>query len=252
MKYYLKIPTKAETLTLYKNNGNGTFTDVSAQMHLNRVVPGMGSNFGDLDNDGFLDAYIGTGTPSFGAIMPNIMLKNDRGRAFLDVTEATGTGQLQKGHGIGFADLDNDGDEDVVLNNGGAVLGDRYGDSLYKNPGTPGTHWVSVRLWGVKTNRSAIGAKITVRVADASSGSALRYREVTSGGSFGSNSLLQHIGIGKAARIESLEIEWPTSKTRQVFKNVPIDSVLEIREFEQAFKVLHPKQFTLAGPSSDK
>ena len=62
---------------------------------------------------------------------------------------------------------------------------------------------------------------------------------------------MQHIGIGKATRIESLEIEWPTSKTRQVFKNVPIDSVLEIREFDQQFKVLHPKQFTLAGPSSD-
>jgi len=251
-KHYLKIPAKTETLTLYRNNGNGTFTDVSKQVHLDRVVPAMGSNFGDLDNDGFLDMYLGTGTPSFGALMPNIMLKNDRGRRFLDVTAATGTGQLQKGHGIGFADLDNDGDEDVVLNNGGAVLGDRYGDSLYENPGPPeGTHWVSVRLWGVKSNRGAIGAKITVRLPDASSGSPIRYREVTSGGSFGSNSLMQHIGIGRSTRIESLEIQWPTSKTRQIFKDVPIDSVLEVREFEQAFKVLHPKRFTLAGPSSD-
>jgi len=252
VKYYLKIPPKAETLTLYHNNGNGTFTDVTAATGLARVVPAMGANFGDLDNDGFLDMYLGTGTPSFGALMPNIMLKNDRGRRFLDVTEATGTGQLQKGHGIAFADLDNDGDEDVVLNNGGAVPGDRYGESLYENPGTPGTHWISVRLWGVKTNRSAIGAKIHVRLADASSGSAQRYREVTSGGSFGANSLIQHIGIGQATRIEALEIEWPTSKTRQVFKDVPIDSVLEIREFEHAFQVLHPKRFTLAGPSSDQ
>jgi hypothetical protein len=250
-KHYLKIPPKAETMTLYRNNGNGTFTDVTKQVHLDRVVPGMGSNFGDLDNDGFLDMYIGTGTPSFGALMPNIMLKNDRGRRFLDVTEATGTGQLQKGHGVGFADLDNDGDEDVVLNNGGAVLGDRYGDSLYENPGGYENHWVSVKLSGVKSNRAAIGAKITIRLPDASSGSALRYREVTSGSSFGSNPLMQHIGIGKATRIDALEIEWPTSKTRQVFRNVPIDSVLEIREFEQAFKVLHPRRFTLAGPSSD-
>jgi hypothetical protein len=251
VKYYLKVPPKAETVMLFRNNGNGTFSDVTVQTGLNRVIPAMGANYGDVDNDGFLDMYLGTGTPSFGSLMPNILLKNDRGRRFLDVTEATGTGQLQKGHGLSFADLDNDGDEEIVLNNGGAVPGDRYGESLYENPGGYGNHWISVRLWGVKTNRSAFGAKIRVVLPDASSGSALRYREVTGGGSFGSNSLMQHIGIGKATRIRSLEIEWPTSKTRQVFTNVPIDSFLEIRELDQQYKVLHPKQFTLAGPSSD-
>jgi hypothetical protein len=250
-KHYLKIPPKAETLTLYRNNGNGSFTDVTAATALNRVVPAMGANYGDLDNDGYLDMYLGTGTPSFGSLMPNIMLKNDRGRRFLDVTEATGTGQLQKGHGIAFADLDNDGDEDVVLNNGGAVPGDRYGESLYENPGGYGNHWISVRLRGVKSNRAAIGAKIRVRLPDASSGSALRYREVSSGGSFGANSFMQHIGLGKATRIESLEIEWPTSRSKQVFRNVPIDSLVEIHEFDEQFKVQPLKRFTLAGPSSD-
>ena len=98
----------------------------------------MGSNFGDLDNDGFLDMYLGTGTPSFAALMPNIMLKNDGGRRFLDVTDATGTGHLQKGHGVAFADLDNDGDEDVVLNSGGAVPGDRYDDVAVPEPGRRG------------------------------------------------------------------------------------------------------------------
>ena len=63
---------------------------------------------------------------------------------------------------------------------------------------------------------------------------------------------MQHIGLGKATSIKSLEIEWPTSRTRQVFTDVPVDSFLEIREFDQAFKVLHPKRFTLAGPSSDQ
>ena len=90
----------AETLTLYRNNGDGTFTDVSAKVGLDRVVPAMGANFGDLDNDGYLDMYLGTGTPSLAALMPNIMLKNDGGRRFLDVTEATGTGHLQKGHAL--------------------------------------------------------------------------------------------------------------------------------------------------------
>jgi hypothetical protein len=246
VKHYLKLPLRAETLTLYKNNRDGTFTDVSRDVGLARVVPAMGSSFGDLDNDGFLDMYLGTGTPSFGALMPNIMFRNDRGRRFQDVTEATGTGHLQKGHGIAFVDLDNDGDEDVVLNVGGAVPGDNYPEALFENPGTGG-NWVSLTLTGVKTNRAAIGAKIRVRLADDSSGSALRYREVTSGGSFGSNSLTQHIGIGKAASIASLEIEWPVSKTRQVFKNVPINSFLAIRELEPTFQVLERPRFALAG-----
>ena len=88
------------------------------------------------DNDGFLDMYLGTGTPSFAALMPNIMLRNDAGRRFLDVTAATGTGHLQKGHGIAFVDIDNDGDEDVMLNIGGAVPGDQYTESLFENPGS--------------------------------------------------------------------------------------------------------------------
>ncbi len=165
VKYYLHMPAVAETMELYHNNGNGTFTDVTKQVGLDRVVPAMGANFGDLDNDGYLDMYLGTGTPSFSALIPNVMLKNVNGERFVDVTEATGTGHLQKGHGIAFVDIDNDGDEDVVLNNGGAVPGDNYGEALYENPGAgPGNHWLSLKLVGVKTNRAAIGAKIRVHL----------------------------------------------------------------------------------------
>ena len=248
VKHYVGQPPSAETLALYHNNHDGTFTDVSQSMGLARVVPSMGANFGDLDNDGFLDMFLGTGTPSFGALMPDIMLRNDRGKRFQDVTTATGTGQLQKGHGIAFADIDNDGDEDVILNSGGAVPGDNYGESLFENPGVPGRHWISLRLVGVKTNRAAIGAKIRVVLPNDSSGSSLRYREVTSGGSFGANSLRQHIGIGEAPSIERLEIEWPVSHTTQVFRNVPVDSYLVIRELDDAFSLEHPRAVHLAGP----
>jgi hypothetical protein len=75
---------------------------------------------------------------------------------------------------------------------------------------------------------------------------------VTSGGSFGSNSFVQHIGIGKAKAIESLTIEWPTSRTRQVFKNVPLNVRIEIQEFEKEFRRVELKRFALAGPSSDE
>ena len=246
-KHYIGVPPVAETLTLYRNNRDGTFTDVSAEVGLGRAVPAMGANFGDLDSDGFLDLYLGTGSPSFGALMPNVMLKNERGRRFLDVTTATGTGHLQKGHGIAFVDIDNDGDQDVVLNSGGAVPGDHYTESLFENPGTPGHNWISVRLAGAKTNRAAIGAKIRVRLPDDSTGSSLRYREVTSGGSFGASSLRQHIGLGRARAIESVEIEWPVSRTRQVFDNVPINSYLEIRELDEEFRVVKPPRLRLAG-----
>ena len=211
----------------------------------------MGSNFGDLDNDGFLDMYLGTGTPSFAALMPNIMFKNHGGRRFFDVTDATGTGNLQKGHGVAFVDIDNDGDEDVVLNSGGAVPGDRYEDSLYENPGTAVGNWISVRLIGSKTNRAAIGTKIRVVLRRPEAGAALRYREVTSGGSFGSNSLTQHIGLGPATAVATLQIDWPVSRTRQVFTGVPVNSFIEIRELDDTFRVVQRPRMRLAGPSSE-
>jgi hypothetical protein len=252
VKFYLGQPPAAETMMLYHNAGDGRFEDVTRKTRLDRVVPGMGANFGDLDNDGFLDMYIGTGTPSFGTLMPNIMLKNDAGKRFLDVTADTATGNLQKGHGIAFVDIDNDGDEDVILNSGGAVPGDRYDESLYENPGTPGRHWIRVKLVGVKTNRMAIGATITVTLPQAAPGSRIRYREVSSGGMFGANSVTQHIGIGDASAIESLTITWPVSRTKQVFRNVPIDSLVEIREFSDEVTMRPLKRFALAGPSQDE
>jgi FG-GAP-like repeat/ASPIC and UnbV len=249
VKHYLGVKTDAETLTLYRNRGDGTFENVSEKTGLARAVPAMGVNFGDLDNDGFLDMYLGTGTPSLAALMPNIMLKNDAGRRFLDVTEATGTGHLQKGHGIAFTDLDNDGDADVILNVGGAVPGDHYDDVVFENPGGYGNNWISIKLVGVKTNRVAIGAKLTLRLHGAGEGSQLRYREVTSGGSFGSSSLTQLVGLGKAKVVDALEIEWPVSRTKQVFFNVPVNTFIEIRELSEAYTTRTPPRFAL-GPHS--
>ena len=139
----------------------------------------------------------------------------------------------------------------MVLNSGGAVPGDEYTESLFENPGN-GNNWIAVRLVGVKTNRAAIGAKIRVTLPDASSGSALRYREVTSGGSFGATTLTQHIGIGKATTIAKLEVIWPVSRTVQVFQNVPINRVLQIRELDQGYTFVTTKRFTLAGSSTEQ
>ncbi|MCY3761624.1 MAG: VCBS repeat-containing protein, partial [Gemmatimonadetes bacterium] len=119
----------------------------------------MGCNFGDLDNDGYLDFYQGTGYPGYEALMPNVMYRNLGGTGFVDVTMAGGFGHLQKGHGVAFADLDYDGDQDVYMQLGGAYPGDMYGNALFENPGFD-NNWIRVRLRGVQSNRAGMGAGI--------------------------------------------------------------------------------------------
>jgi len=238
-RYYLGLPAQAETMKLYRNTGTG-FEDVTRAVGLDRVVPTMGANFGDLDNDGFLDFYLGTGAPSYAALMPNVMFRNQAGRSFADVTTATGTGHLQKGHGVAFADLDGDGSQDVYANIGGFVPGDAYQKVVFHNPGHPGNHWIRLRLVGVKSNRAAIGAQMRVTLVGEDGREALRYREVSSGGSFGASPLAQHVGLGRARRIKSVEVYWPASRTRQVFTDVPMDRVIEIRELDKKPFAIHP------------
>src|SRR5687768_3048250 len=215
-------------MKLYRNTGGG-FEDVTRAAGLDRVVPAMGANFGDLDEDGFPDFYLGTGAPSYAALVPNVMLRNRGDGTFVDVTTATGTGHLQKGHGVAFADLDDDGDQDVYANIGGFVPGDAYHKALFRNPGH-GNRWLRVRLVGAKANRSAIGAKLRLAVIGADGRESVRYREVSSGGSFGASPLEQHVGLGKAARVKSLEVEWPGSRLRQPFRDVPLDTRIVVRE----------------------
>jgi hypothetical protein len=108
---------------------------VTGAAKLDRVLHAMGSGFGDLDNDGWLDFYLGTGDPDLLTLIPNRMFRNAGGTHFQDVTTSGGFGHLQKGHGVSFADLDNDGDQDVHEDLGGAVTGDVYPNVLFENPG---------------------------------------------------------------------------------------------------------------------
>ena len=86
MRTYLGLPHNAETMKLYKNMRNGTFKDVTAEVGLDKVFMPMGANFGDIDNDGFLDVYLGNGNPSYGALIPHVLLRNHEGKYFVDVT----------------------------------------------------------------------------------------------------------------------------------------------------------------------
>jgi hypothetical protein len=243
---YLGLPHNATTLKLYKNNGDGTFKDVTKAVGLDKVFMPMGSNFGDIDNDGFLDIYLGMGSPSYAALLPHVLLRNKEGKSFVDVTASSGTGELHKGHGIAFADLDNDGDEDIVAEIGGATPGDSHAMRVFENPGN-GNDWISLRLVGVKSNRVAIGARVKVTVEDDRGATRAIYRTVGSGGSFGASPLEQHIGLGKAARIADIEIWWPASNTRQHFAGVEKNQVVEIAEFGSSYTKVDRKPIRLGG-----
>jgi tetratricopeptide (TPR) repeat protein len=249
VRSYLGLPPNAETLKLYKNLGNGTFRDVTAEVGLDKVFMPMGGNFGDIDNDGFLDMYLGTGNPSYASLLPNVMLHNHEGKFFTDVTASSGTGELHKGHAVAFADIDNDGDEDLLTEIGGAVPGDSHAFRLFENPGN-GNDWISLHLVGVKTNRPAIGARIKVTVQNDKTTRSI-YRTVSSGGSFGASPLTQHIGLGKSAHIVDLEIWWPASNSRQNFANVAPNQFLEIKEFAKDYTKLERHPFHLGGPARD-
>ena len=209
---YLAQPSDGETGRLYHNEG-GTFRDVTEAARLAKVVPAMGLNFGDLDNDGWLDFYLGTGTPDLGMLIPNRMFRNADGRTFQDVTSAGNFGHLQKGHAVCFGDVDDDGDQDVFEEMGGAVLADKARSMLYANPGSA-NGWLSLELEGVRSNRRAMGARIKI-VLDTGGAARAIYRTVGSGGSFGASPLRQEIGLGPNATVSRVEITWPATGETQ-------------------------------------
>ena len=114
---------RSERPRLFRNLGPEGFKDMTIEAGLDRAFLTMGANFADVDNDGFLDMYLATGKPGYSMLVPNVMLKNVDGNHFVDVTTSSGTGHLQKGHGVSFADWDRDGDLDLFVEAGGAQPG---------------------------------------------------------------------------------------------------------------------------------
>jgi hypothetical protein len=188
----------------------------------------MGCNFGDLDNDGWLDFYVGTGNPDFAMLIPNRMFRNDGGKRFQEVTTSGGFGQLQKGHGIAFADFNNDGEQDIFSKVGGAAEADTAHSQLFANPGH-GNNWIKLKLEGVQTNRAAIGVRIKL-VVPAADGERAIYRTVGSGGSFGAAPMRQEIGIGQARTIKRVEIFWPVTGVTQIVTGLEINRLYRVRE----------------------
>lgn len=227
---------------LYRNLQGKGFENIADKVGLDGVYMTMGSNFGDFDNDGYLDMYLGTGDPNFTSLVPNRMFKNVNGERFSEITGSARTGHLQKGHGCACGDWDRDGNIDIFMELGGAVNGDKFHNAMFQNPGHD-NNWVNLRLVGEKSNKAAIGTRI--KIVTSGTEPKTIYRHISSGSSFGGNPLEQTIGIGKSEGIESIEITWPATGATQVFKDVPTKKSFQITELSNDLKELEYKRIPL-------
>ena len=228
-KSYLGLNNEIDGPRLYRNNGDGTFTNKADELGLNLPLHTMGCNYGDINNDGYLDFYLGTGAPDYRSIVPNRLFLNQEAKSFADVTTSANVGNIQKGHGVSISDIDNDGDQDIYAVMGGAYSGDFFQNALFINPGNS-NNWIQVKLVGTKSNHAGIGSKIKITVSENNTSRTI-YRTVSSGSSFGANSLIQNIGIGDALNIEKLEVQWANGSTQYLdYGGQPIKKKIVITE----------------------
>ena len=227
-------PTTAELSHLYHNEGphsetrSALFRDVTSSAHLNRVFIAAGCTAADFDNDGWPDLYLSTGAADYRSVVPKRLLRNLAGERFEDVSSNAGIAHLQKGSAVAVGDIDGDGDLDILQVLGGEYPGDIFPRALFINPGNA-NHWLTLQLEGTKTNRSAIGARISVDVETPRGPRTIR-AVVSNGGSFAGSTLAQEVGLGDATRVIRVEIAWPTSGTHQQFEDISMDHRYRIVE----------------------
>jgi len=222
-----------EPNALYWNRGQQGFTDISYASHIGQPsypLVGWGTSFIDFDNDGWVDLFVANGHvyPQMDLVkggapykQPFLLFRNNRDRTFEDVTAISGLGDIppQSRRGAAFGDVNNDGKVDVlVLNVGEPPL-------LLINRTETTNHAVLVKLIGSKSNRAAIGARVTIKAGDLS-----QFNEVRGGSSYLSqNDPRLHFGLAAQTTIDSLEIAWPSGK-KDVYQHLPVDLIYTISE----------------------
>lgn len=236
--YYLEGTANNDGQRLFENDGRGRFTDVTAARGLQRALMATGLNFGDLDNDGRTDLYIATGAHDLAALFPNVLLLNrDR---FADATFAANVGHLQKGNGVVFADLDADGDHDLLVQVGGWYQDDTFGDVVFENPGNQHRS-VALELRGVRDNRFGVGARVRARLLTPS-GPRDVCATVGHLASLGCNPLRAHLGLGDATAVEFVEITWPASGETQRVTGIPTRGRVRVTQGQNAVEILADHQ----------
>lgn len=222
-----------QPLTLYSNEGAKGFRDVTWTSQIGRTAympVRWGAGFADFDNDGWPDILVANGNVSpVVDDLPNDLkyrepvqlFRNQGDRTFTEIADASGLndGPLQSRRGTAFGDINNDGNIDVVVYNVGAP------PSVFLNDSKNANHRVLVRLVGTKSNRAAIGARVTVVTAKTS-----QIDEVRAGGSYlSTNDVRLHFGLGAESNIKKMEIDWPSGLIEEL-KNVPADAIYTIEE----------------------
>jgi hypothetical protein len=218
---------------LYRNDGNWNFTDVSYKSGV--ALPSLpwvkwGTAFADFDNDGWLDLIAVSGhvypqvdtlPTGAGYREPKILQLNQTDGTFCDASDLAGPALQQRrvSRGLAVGDLFNDGNIDVVV-------GDLDGaPMILKNHGAPNRNWVSFELAGTKSNRMAIGARIKL-----TAGNMTQTEEVHSGGSYLSqNDTRVHFGLGSAAKIDRVEIRWPSGAV-ETLSDLPANQFYSLLE----------------------
>jgi hypothetical protein len=219
--------------TLYRNLDGTTFEDVSFRAQLGQAsMPyvGWGTSFFDMDNDGWLDLFVANGhvypqmdnvTGSAAYAQPMLLHRNNRDGTFTEVSKAAGLADmpLKSRRGAAFGDIANSGNVDIVVLNVGEP------PSLLLNTAHNSHHRVLFKLVGTKSNRAAIGARVTIHA-----GGMTQFDEVRGGASYLSqNDLRLHFGLGEASKIDSVEIRWPSGKIEQL-KDVAADNIYTLIE----------------------
>ena len=214
--------------TLYRNNGDGTFTDVTDQAGVGVVVNNRAAAWGDYDNDGSLDLYIvnsGSDPEGKGA---NYLFRSNRNGTFTDVASSAGVQDLvvNRGRGCAWGDYDNDGFLDLFVTNGESNTQYELGPQvLYHNKGN-GNKWLKIKLVGTTSNRQGLGVKITAQI-----GRRTQYREANgaSGHFLSQGAGPVHFGLGKATVVDQLTVKWP-SGVSQVLTGVSANQEITVTE----------------------
>jgi tetratricopeptide (TPR) repeat protein len=220
--------------TIYRNNGDGTFTDMRATTHFIPLGV-MGVNAADWNNDGRLHIVMGAGGPYMQQLEPYLFYENQGGYKFKLLTPFLDGSLWGKGHGAAFGDYDHDGNLDLFLNNGGAFPGDIYPSKLLHNKGNS-NHWLGVSLkGGPGTNSMAVGAQAQIFAGDLH-----HLEELAVGGRFtATNSFMIHFGLGPHATVDRLVIRWPNKSGHVTeLKDIPADQAIEVDEASGQWKTL--------------
>ena len=221
-----------DTSTLYRNNGNGTFDDVTfaAGLGLHTQYLGWGTAFFDFDNDGWPDLLLVNGhvypevdKQKLGSSYeePRILYHNDGAGKFEDISAQAGPGITlpHAGRGLAVGDLWNDGKLSAVISNMNTL------PSLLVNQVRTTNHWVGLRTVGTKSNRDGIGARLIVK-----SGARILVDEVRSGSSYNSNHDMRvHFGLGTSTKIDYLDVRWSSGLVER-FADLPVDKIHTIKE----------------------